>query len=766
MFGLVNLRRSVAVREDTLLSRSIPVIALFCTVASLAQQPDAGGSLSGRLTDLTGVGVSGATVRVLQLGSELSRSTVSDGNGRYQFFDLPDGQYEVTADRAGFANEKRVVRVRALQATMVSMQLGSAEPSSDFPGQRLIFNAPQSRTTPSLLDARDSSDGAEQALQAPNMADGLMAIQEFRVMSDAYRAGLAGYISMPGQNPGIPHGEMYGLAGSTIGLNWMRAPLHLPQAQYGGSVGGAINRGPSSYFVGFDQNSVDRSKLTVGMPNASEGAVEHSVVSNQILARIDHRFSGNDTASARYSRTAMNGNAQVPATPSAGLNLQQQSGMVNNTVAISPSTVNETQTQFVDGSVQLVPGMGAKGVQASVPTMRRYRVYEAADNLYRQMGRQSVRMGGDFLFNQMSIAFLEGAGNASFSQSAHSVGFYAQNQWKMRPDFVVTTGARYDLQSLKGIHADTDNFAPQVGFAWAPGGSRSTVIRGGVGVMYSQLPLPLISGALDSNGAVNLARSGRVAVSQDSWPIAKLGTFDTVDPRIQTAYAQQESLEVEQQLGARTTVSASFQHVSGRSLETAGYSAAAVCADSAGCNEGNEYFHGGSRYTSGSNSSYNGLSVAFAQRPLRWGDYKVSYTYAQTQSSAGQEFNELVGDQMRQVAFTGALHTSADTATNLWQLLNHNFALSGYGDFTRRNELPGLDFIHLNAQLVKSFQLGTRARLEAVAQTFNMLEHRNYSLDKAREELGDYGVDILSSYERMAALGTTNGSQIGLRLKF
>jgi hypothetical protein len=755
-----------------LLSRSIPVFALFCAVASVAQQPDAGGSLSGRLTDLSGGSVSGATIRVVQRGAEFSRSTVSDASGRFQFVDLPGGQYEVTTERAGFADEKQVVYVRALQATALSMQLERSE-TSELPGQRLIFNAPQKSTTPSLLDAPQPSssvDRAEPTLQMPDMVDGLTAIQEFRVMSDAYRAGLGGYMSVPGANLGIPHGELYGLAGSAIGLNWLMAPVQLPQMQYGGSAGGAINRGSSSYFVGFDQNSVDRSKLSAGMigqPLSQKDPAGHSLVSNQLLARIDRRFGGNDTLSARYSRTAMNGNQLMPAAvPTAGLDMKQQSGMVNNTVAISPSTVNETQAQVIDGSVRLPPEMPTSGVQASVATMRRYRIYEAADNLYHQMGRQSMRMGGDFLFNQMSVAFLEQSGNASFSQSSRSAGFYAQNQWKMRPDFVVTTGARYDLQSLKGIHADTDNFAPQVGFAWAPGGSRSTVIRGGVGVMYEQFPLPVISGALDSNGAVNLTRSGRVAVGQYSSPIATLGSFATVDPMIQNAYAQQENLEVEQQLGTRTTVSASFQHVSGHALASPGYSAAALCAVAAGCNEGNEYFHGGPRYTSGSNSSYSGLSVAFAQRPLRWGDYKVSYTYAVAQSSAGQEFNELVGDQMRQVAFTGALHTSPDTAINLWQLLSHNFALSGYGDFTRRNELPGLDFIHLNAQLVKSFQLGTRARLEAVAQTFNMLEHRNYSLDKAREELGDYGVNILSSYERMAALGTTNGSQVGLRLKF
>jgi len=750
------------------LSRSVPVFALFCATASLlAQQQSFGGSLSGRLTDLSGVNVAEATVTVVQDGTERSFSTASDRNGRFQFADLPDGRYEVTVHRANFADARRVVTVQGHEAAVVSVQLGKAE-SAAQPSQRLIFNTPRSNTAtmPLLDEPRPVGEG--QAIEMPDMLNGLTAIQEFRVMNDAYRAGVS--MGIPGANAAMVHGEVYGLAGNSLmGLNGMLTAVQVPLAQYGGSVGGASQRGGSSYFVGFDQNSMDRNKVlagSVGQPLLQKDSAGHSLVSNQLLARIDHQIGQRDTVSARYSRSAMSNPLQGAGAPAAGLNIQQQTATVDNTVAISPWTINATQAQYVDGSVRVPAGAPAQGIQADVATARRYRIYEAADNLYHQMGRQTMQVGGDFFFNQMSVAFLEGAsGNASFGQSSRNVGFYAQNQWKMRPDFVVTAGARYDLESLKNVHADTNNVAPQVGFAWAPGGSRSTVIRGGFGLMYEQLPLPTISGAADSMGAVNLARSGNFTAGRSGTPIASLASFSVVDPMIQNSYAEQANVEFEQQLGARTTVSASLQHVSGRQIESPGYNAAALCAVASGCSAGNE-FYGGTRYTSGSNSSYDGLSVSFVQRPVRWGDYKVSYTYATAQSSGAQEYNAIVGDQMRRVSFTGALHTSPDAATNLWQNLSHNFALTGYGDFTRRNEMPGLDFIHFNAQLVKSFQLGTRARLEAVAQSFNMLEHRNYSIDKAREELGEYGVNILSSYERVSALATPNGSQVGLRLKF
>lgn len=142
---------------------------------------------------------------------------------------------------------------------------------------------------------------------------------------------------------------------------------------------------------------------------------------------------------------------------------------------------------------------------------------------------------------RLHVNFLEGSlGISKFSQSSRDAGFYAQNQWKVTPDLVVTAGVRYDLQFLKGVKADTNNVAPQLGFAWSPGGSRSTVIRGGFGLMYQQLPLPAISGALEPGGnTVNLIRSGTFTTGSNRSSTNVLGTFTTVDPSIQNAYAEQ-----------------------------------------------------------------------------------------------------------------------------------------------------------------------------------------------------------------------------------
>ena len=61
----------------------------------------------------------------------------------------------------------------------------------------------------------------------------------------------------------------------------------------------------------------------------------------------------------------------------------------------------------------------------------------------------------------------------------------------MRSDLVLNVGLRYDRQSLTD---DTNNLAPRLGFAWNPGNSPRTTIRGGAGVYYSEVQANIDAG--------------------------------------------------------------------------------------------------------------------------------------------------------------------------------------------------------------------------------------------------------------------------------
>ena len=87
--------------------------------------------------------------------------------------------------------------------------------------------------------------------------------------------------------------------------------------------------------------------------------------------------------------------------------------------------------------------------------------------------------------NQFSI----NAGNPQASVSQTDVGFYWQDDWRLRPNLTMSYGLRYENQTNANSKF---NFAPRFGFAWSPGAGPNstkppkTVIRGGLGIFYNR----------------------------------------------------------------------------------------------------------------------------------------------------------------------------------------------------------------------------------------------------------------------------------------
>lgn len=399
--------------------------------------------------------------------------------------------------------------------------------------------------------------------------------------------------------------------------------------------------------------------------------------------------------------------------------------------------------------------------------MRKDKVFEAADNIYRQLGKQSLAMGGDFIYNQMNISFLESSlgrvstGNSSFSQSNKSEGLYILSRRQLRPNFLLTSGIRYDIQSLRGLKRDTNNLAPQVGFAW--GVTPRTVIRGGAGIYYDQIPLPAIAGPTQSGMSANIDNSGRF-VSRNGRTAQQLASFTTMSPTIQDAYAERANAQVEQQIGARTEISAKTQYVRGVQLALPTFRLASLCVSNSPCNAGDSF--SGQEIGTGAVSTYSGTSVAFSQQPIHWGSYKVTYTYATLQGSGTGANSSFIQDRMRRASFTGVLHTSQDPGATAWQDLVRGFMLTGTGDYTSRTEFVGFNFINLNTRLSKTLAWGQHYRLAALVETFNAFQRTSARFARSAALMGsDYNA-VYSTYRRVAALQSPNATQFGLRLTF
>lgn len=79
--------------------------------------------------------------------------------------------------------------------------------------------------------------------------------------------------------------------------------------------------------------------------------------------------------------------------------------------------------------------------------------------------------------------------NASSTQQNNYYGVFAQDEWRVKPNFTLSYGARYENESIVN---DKNNFAPRVGVAWSPFKNNKGVVRFGAGMFYNRALLRTI----------------------------------------------------------------------------------------------------------------------------------------------------------------------------------------------------------------------------------------------------------------------------------
>jgi hypothetical protein len=142
---------------------------------------------------------------------------------------------------------------------------------------------------------------------------------------------------------------------------------------------------------------------------------------------------------------------------------------------------------ILDANNNVVLDSGGNPMLTSISSLERYRRTLLFQN------RPDMRnLGGGV--TQFSIA----GGNPEAKVSQIDMGAFFQDEWRMRPNFTLTMGLRYERQT--NISSNL-NFAPRLFFAWAPGGTSvgsgpgappsssqpKMVIRGGIGFFYDRL---------------------------------------------------------------------------------------------------------------------------------------------------------------------------------------------------------------------------------------------------------------------------------------
>jgi Carboxypeptidase regulatory-like domain len=177
--------------------------------------------------------------------------------------------------------------------------------------------------------------------------------------------------------------------------------------------------------------------------------------------------------------------------------------------------------------------------------------------------------------SQLSIS----GGNPEASISQTDYGVFLQDDWRVRPNFTLSGGLRYENQT--NISSNV-NFAPRMSFAWSPGaGGRQpkTVIRGGYGVFYDRFGEGFTLNAIRLNGTnqQQFIVSDPAVIAQfitidpttnrpvfRTPDIAALASFRQqlsvrrVDPNIEAPYTLQSSISVERLLPGKITLTTAY----------------------------------------------------------------------------------------------------------------------------------------------------------------------------------------------------------------
>ena len=304
------------------------------------------------------------------------------------------------------------------------------------------------------------------------------------------------------------------------------------------------------------------------------------------LARVDYQFNSANRLSVRYSHsdnTALNanatGNALDPNTVSALSNNGTEKDNTNIIIGQFTSSLSSTTLLEVRGqwgreerprlaneqSPNVTNAIGRFGTVNFLPTTQFDKRYQLAANITKIRNQHTIKVGTEynhvfadqsFGFNQFGAYNVSGTdtatlldtlgtggtianrfdantatyllqiGNLLAAYSTDELAFFAQDNWKVRPNFTVNAGLRWEgafnptpqadnpalLNQVRGfnfpigrstdpsakIPNQLDQFGPRLGFAWDPTKDGRTAVRGYSGIYYARTPALLYSGPINN----------------------------------------------------------------------------------------------------------------------------------------------------------------------------------------------------------------------------------------------------------------------------
>ncbi len=356
------------------------------------------------------------------------------------------------------------------------------------------------------VDGGDNNDGVVRGLLQQFTAE---AIQEYKVTTQRYSAefgrstgGVVNVITKSGTNEF--HGSVFAFARDER-LNSKsffedkqkddKAPFK--QQQFGGSLGGPIQKDKAHFFVAYERNRRDDYARvdTNGALPAEEGAFAQPFRNHLLTAKLNFQLSDKNSLVARYSlenqkrdHDFIGGNTLAS---SGATNTNKiHSGILKNTTVFGSNKLNEILVEFqrfennIVAENPSIPGIQTPdfflGANLNTPQQtiqKRFQIRDdfsfrkegwAGDHEFK-VGAEVLRshfggfftptLYGYFIFNRnlgtninaytnaIADTFSGSAGDNAFDDNWTEVGVYLQDDWKPTSKLTLNLGVRYEVQT-------------------------------------------------------------------------------------------------------------------------------------------------------------------------------------------------------------------------------------------------------------------------------------------------------------------------------
>lgn len=247
-----------------------------------------------------------------------------------------------------------------------------------------------------------------------------------------------------------------------------------------------------------------------------------------------------------------------------------------DTILVSPNLVNETRfvwdrTSENNTPVSLAPritvqgafttggsGAGVSRNHQDLFILQNYSTATAGPHAfhfgvrlraYRDASYSTAGANGSYYFN--SVAAYQAGNPAQYSATIinnpearvllFDSAIFAQDDWRLKPNFELGLGLRFETQNRIHDHAD---WAPRIAFAWSPdrngSGPAKTVIRVGYGWFYDRFTVP--TGFNSAAGTPYILQTIHDnGINEHSYVVTNPGFFDPNNPEPASALASLSS---------------------------------------------------------------------------------------------------------------------------------------------------------------------------------------------------------------------------------